>query len=257
MSFLGRAATILNIVAEGRGQLTLSDLSHRSGLPRSSVHRIVQELEREYFVIRASNAGGYALGPAVLKFGMNSSVQLVAGMRPVIASLARSVNENVELAIFSGREVVVVDQIAPPNRLIGISQIGKSFSLHGSCIGKVLLAQLPDARVEEVLPAELIAHTTRTITDHARFADELEEVRATGIAFDREERDVGISAVATCIRNAAGVDQAVAIVAPTVRFAGLERLFVERLHRLRTELPAPRAAASAGSQRVQRVRSAG
>lgn len=247
MSFLSRATTILNIVAEGRGQLTLTDLSHRSGLPRSSVHRIVQELEREYFVIRASSAGGYSLGPGVLKFGMNSNLQLVAGMRPVLASLARSVNENVELAIFSGREVVVVDQIASPSRLLlAVSQVGKSFSLHGSCIGKVLLAQLSDAKVQEVLPEVLTAHTTRTITDHARFAEELDRVRASGIAFDREERDVGISAVATCIRNAAGVDQAIAIVAPTERFNGLERMFVERLRHLQTELSGrqPRVVAS-------------
>lgn len=247
MSFLSRATTILNIVAEGRGQLTLTDLSHRSGLPRSSVHRIVQELEREYFVIRASSAGGYSLGPGVLKFGMNSNLQLVAGMRPVLASLARSVNENVELAIFSGREVVVVDQIASPSRLLlAVSQVGKSFSLHGSCIGKVLLAQLPDSKVQEVLPEVLTAHTTRTITDHRRFAEELDRVRATGIAFDREERDVGISAVATCIRSAAGVDQAIAIVAPTERFNGLERLFVERLMHLQSELSArqPRVVAA-------------
>lgn len=232
MSIFGRATTILNIVAEGRGQLSLTDLSQRSGLPRSSVHRIVQELEREYFVIRSSPAGGYSLGPGVLKFGMNSHLQLVAGMRPVLTSLARAVNENVELAIFSGREVVVVDQVSSTARLHAVTQVGKSFSLHGSCIGKVLLAQLPDWKVREVLPAVLTAHTSRTITDVDRFIAELADVRANNLAFDHEERDVGISAVATCIRNAAGVDQAVAIVAPTERFDVLSKLFVERLTRL-------------------------
>ena len=232
MSIFGRATTILNIVAEGRGQLSLTDLSKRSGLPRSSVHRIVQELERESFVIRSSAASGYSLGPGVLKFGMNSHLQLVAGIRPVLTSLARAVNENVELAIFSGREVVVVDQVSSTARLQAVTQVGKSFSLHGSCIGKVLLAQLPDWKVREVLPATLTAHTNKTITDVDEFLAELAEVRAGNLAFDHEERDVGISAVATCIRNAAGVDQAVAIVAPTERFDVLSKLFVERLTRL-------------------------
>lgn len=232
MSIFGRATTILNIVAEGRGQLSLTDLSQRSGLPRSSVHRIIQELERECFVIRASSAGGYSLGPGVLKFGMNSHLQLVAGMRPVLTSLARAVNENVELAIFSGREVVVVDQVASTARLHAVTQVGKSFSLHGSCIGKVLLAQLPDQKVREVLPDVLVGHTNKTITDVDKFIAELDEVRANNLAFDHEERDVGISAVATCIQNSAGVYQAVAIVAPTERFDVMQALFVERLTKL-------------------------
>lgn len=238
MSIFGRAATILNIVAEGRGQLTLTDLSNRSGMPRSTVHRIVQELEREYFIIRQAPAGGYALGPGVLKFGMNSHLTLVAGMRPTLTSLAQAVNENVELAMFSGREVVVVDQVVSTTRLQAVTQIGKSFSLHGSCIGKVLLAELPDSKVREVLPATLTPHTGRTITDIDAFLQELAEVRATGIAYDHEEHDVGISAVATCVHSAAGVNHAVAIVAPTERFDGRSRLFVERLSALRANAEA-------------------
>lgn len=233
MSIFGRATTILNIVAEGRGQLTLTDLSNRSGMPRSTVHRIVQELEREYFVIRQSPSSGYSLGPGVLKFGMNSHLQLVAGMRPILTALAQAVNENVELAVFSGREIVVVDQVVSTARLQAVSQIGKSFSLHGSCIGKVLLAELPDERVREILPATLTRHTRKTITDPDAFLTELDEVRRTGIAFDREEHDLGISAVATCVHTSAGVNHAVAIVAPTDRFEGRSRLFVERLVALR------------------------
>lgn len=229
MSIFGRAATILNIVAEGRGQLTLTDLSNRSGLPRSTVHRIVQELEREYFVIRQSHAGGYSLGPGVLKFGMNSHLTLVAGMRPTLISLAQAVNENVELAVFSGREVLVVDQVVSTARLQAVTKIGKSFSLHGSCIGKSLLAQLPESKLREVLPATLTAHTAHTITDLDTFLRELEEVRRTGIAYDREEHDLGISAVATTVHSPTGITHAVAIVAPTVRFDSRVKLFVERL----------------------------
>lgn len=234
MSIFGRAATIMNIVAEGRGQLSLTDLSNRSGLPRSTVHRIVQELEREYFVIRAPRGGGYALGPGVLKFGMNSHLTLVAGMRPTLISLAQAVNENVELALFSGREVIVVDQVVSTSRLQAVTKIGKSFSMHGSCIGKVLLAQLPESKVRDVLPVTLQAHTQHTITDVDAFLTELDAVRETGIAFDREEHDLGISAVATIVAGAAGVDHAVAIVAPTDRFDSRVKLFVERLTALQS-----------------------
>ncbi|HWI31703.1 MAG TPA: IclR family transcriptional regulator [Microbacterium sp.] len=235
MSILGRAATILNIIAEGRGRLTLTDLSNRSGLPRSTVHRIVQELEREYFVIRHARAGGYFLGPGVLKFGMNSHLALVAGMRPSLISLAQAVNENVELALFSGREVIVVDQVVSTARMQAVTKIGKSFSLHGSCIGKALLARLPVSKVRDVLPPTLQPHTPHTITDVDAFLEELDRVRQTGIAFDREEHDLGISAVAAIVAGVVGVDHAVAIVAPTERFDGRVRLFVERLKALQAK----------------------
>jgi IclR family acetate operon transcriptional repressor len=242
MSVFGRATMILNIVAEGRGSLSLTDLSHRSGLPRSTVHRVVQELEREYFVIRSSPNGGYGLGPGVLKFGMNSHLQLVAGIRPTLITLAQELNENVELAIFSGREVVVVDQVTSASRLRAVTQVGRSFSLYGSCIGKVLLAQLPTEKVREILPPVLKPHTARTVTDPELFLDELAHIRATGIAFDREEHDAGISAVATCVRTSAGVNQAVAIVAPTERFEERVRGYVERLSHLQEQIDARTAA---------------
>jgi IclR family acetate operon transcriptional repressor len=170
----------------------------------------------------------------VLKFGMNSHLTLVAGMRPTLISLAQAVNENVELAVFSGREVLVVDQVVSTARLQAVTKIGKSFSLHGSCIGKSLLAQLPESKVREVLPATLTAHTAHTITDLETFLRELEEVRRTGIAYDREEHDLGISAVATTVHSPTGITHAVAIVAPTVRFDTRVKLFVERLTALQS-----------------------
>jgi IclR family acetate operon transcriptional repressor len=229
VSTFAKAATILNLLAESRGRLTLTDLARKCGMPRSTVHRIIQELEAEHFVMQASAAGGYVLGPGVLKFGMNSHLQLVAAIRPVLISLAQEVNENVELAVFSGREVVVVDQVASAARLIPVTKVGKSFSLHGSCIGKILLAQLPDARVLEILPKKLAAHTVNTITDVDVLLQELNEIRETNIAFDHEEHDLGISAAATCLRSPTGVSQAVAVVLPTHRFKSRSEAILEGL----------------------------
>jgi len=89
-------------------------------------NRIIRELEDELYVVRVPHRPGYALGPGVLKFGMNAHLRLLAANRAMLAALAREVNENVELAIFSGREVVVVDQIASPDRLRGVTQIGRA-----------------------------------------------------------------------------------------------------------------------------------
>jgi len=227
---IGRATVVLDAIAESRGPLTLTDLATRTRLPRSTVHRVIQSLEEQLYVVRVPERPGYVLGPGLLKFGMNAHLRLLAANRSQLASLAREVNENVELAIFSGREVVVVDQIASPERLRGVTKVGKSFSLHASCIGMALLAQLSDERVTELLPSQLEQFTANTITDRQAVMAELGEVRLSHVAVDIEEHDLGICAVATGMSGPTGATQAIAVVMPTRRFKAKARLVVESLH---------------------------
>ncbi|MDI9888369.1 IclR family transcriptional regulator [Streptomyces sp. HNM0645] len=231
MTDIGRATMVLDAIAESGGPLTLTALTSRTRLPRSTVHRLVQALEHELYVVRMPDRPGYILGPGLLKFGMNAHLRLLAANRGRLSSLAREINENVELAIFSGREVVVVDQIASPERLKGVTKVGKSFSLHASCIGMALLAQLPDERVVRLLPPRLERFTDKTITDREALMTELAEVRRSTIAIDIEEHDVGICAVATGMRGPTGAVQAIAVVMPTRRFKAKVGLVIQSLCR--------------------------
>jgi IclR family acetate operon transcriptional repressor len=232
MTDIGRATAVLDVLAESRRPLTLSDLVSRTRLPRSTVHRLIQALEHELYVVGAAERPGYVLGPGLLKFGMNAHLDLLAANRGRLASLAREVKENVELAVFSGREVVVADQIASADRLRGVTKVGKSFSLHASCIGWALMAQLPGERVERLLPERLERYTERTVTDRAAVLAGVDETRRSGVAVDLEEHDVGICAVATGTRGPTGALQAVAVVIPTCRFRSKAELVVRCLKRL-------------------------
>jgi IclR family transcriptional regulator, acetate operon repressor len=233
---IGRATLVLDAIAEGRGPLTLTDLSTRTGLPRSSVHRVIQALERELYVVRLPDRHGYTLGPGLLKFGMNAHLKLLASNRSALAMLTRELNENVELAIFSGREVVVVDQLASPDRLRGITKVGKSFSLHASCIGMVLLAQLPDEQVSELLRPPLTRFTANTVTDLPTIMARLNGIRSSQIAIDVEEHDLGICAVATAMVGPTGALQAVSVVVPTGRFQDKRDRAIDGLRRLHGRL---------------------
>jgi IclR family acetate operon transcriptional repressor len=233
---LGRVTIILDALAESRYPLSLSDLAQRSGLPRSSVHRVVQSLESELYVVRIPDRPGYVLGPGILKFGMNGHLRLLAANRARLAALAREVNENVDLAIFSGREVVVVDQIASPTRLKGVTKIGQSFSLHASCIGKALLAQLPEERVKELLPVDLEPFTDATVTDLDDLIQELGEIRRSGVAIDIDEHDIGISAVGTGMTGPTGTLQAVAVVMSSHKLADKWDLTIRSLQRINNDV---------------------
>jgi IclR family transcriptional regulator, acetate operon repressor len=226
---IGRATVVLDAIAESRGPLTLTELAVRTSLPRSTVHRLIRELEDELYVVRLPDRPGYVLGPGVLKFGMNAHLRLLAANRATLAALAREVKENVELAIFSGREVVVVDQIASPDRLRGVTQVGKAFSLHASASGMALLAQLTDERVDELLPARPERFTAKTVTDRAALLARLRDIRSSHVAVDIEQHDIGISAVATGLWGPTGALQAISVVMPTPRFKAKAALAIQSL----------------------------
>jgi len=223
---------VLDAIAEGRNPVTLTELAQRTGLPRSTVHRLVQSLEAELYIARVHDRAGYVLGPGLLKFGMNAHRSLVAANHGRLVVIAREVNENVELAAFSGREVIVVDQVASPERLIGVSKLGKSFSLHASAIGLALLAELPDARVEQLLPADLRSFTRGTITNRVQLREELDRVRRSRVAVDFEMHDSGICAIAVATTGSAGTLFAVSVVIPTQRFRNKAAPAAEALLRI-------------------------
>ncbi|MEW1947732.1 IclR family transcriptional regulator [Pseudarthrobacter sp902506025] len=241
MTTLSRVSLVLDALAESRGRLSLSELAARTGLPRSSVHRTIQDLEEELYVVRTPGRPGYALGPGVLKFGMAGHLHLLSANRGQLVSLARATNENAELAIFSGREVVIVDQVASPERLKGVTKVGRSFSLHASCIGKALLAALPAARADDLLPQELERFTDTTITDKVELQAEVELIRRIGLAVDIEEHDRGICALATAMTGPTGALQAIAVVMPTSRFGAKSAAALDGLKELNPAIDLPNA----------------
>ncbi|QII06163.1 IclR family transcriptional regulator [Rhodococcoides fascians A25f] len=232
MADIGRATLVLDAIAESQESLTLTELATRTGLPRSTVHRIARSLENELFVVRGQGRPGYALGPGLLKFGMNAHLRLLSTNRPQMVRVARAVNENVELAVFSGREVVVVDQLASPERLRGVTKVGKSFSLHASCIGMALLAHLPAKQVDDLMSLPLRQFTANTVTDLEELERRLVDIRRTHIAVDVEEHDLGICAVGTGFIGPTGALQAVSVVMPTTRFAQKRAHAIEELQRI-------------------------
>ncbi|BBX90710.1 IclR family transcriptional regulator [Mycolicibacterium boenickei] len=232
MSVLTRATQILNVLAETGCGLSVRELAEATGLPKSTVHRVLQELAACQYVVSNGRVDGYRLGPGVLKLGLNSRRQFVAPMRRALIALARAVNENVDLAILSGGEMLIIEQITATNAIPTMTVVGRTFALHASSIGKALLSQIPPAQARQLLGDNLEAFTPNTITDIDAVLRELIEVRNTGIAFDREEHDLGICAVAIALPHPEGIPQAITIVAPTQRFVRREAAYVAALRAL-------------------------
>jgi DNA-binding IclR family transcriptional regulator len=235
---IARATDVLRALEVEPGGLSLAQIARRVELPRSTVHRIITALEAESLVVPASPSGGYRLGPELARFAASASGELRELVRPFIEQLRYEADETVDLAVLNRDRVFFVDQVAAPHRLQALSAVGVSLPAHCTAIGKALLAGLSDEQVERLLPNRLPAETTNTITDRAELLADLELVRASGVAYDREELTIGISAVGATIRDAGSVVAALSIPVPTARFAGQEERLAEMLLRTCTEVSA-------------------
>jgi len=234
---IARAATVLRTVASD-GPIGLAELAREARLPKSSAHRIAKALEREDLLV-AGVDGRLAIGPGLLRLaGRDAALETL--VRPCLERLQAELAETVDLSVLDGASARFVDQLPAPRRLRAVSAVGDSFPLHCTANGKALLAAMPADEAMALLPRRLEALTPQTIIRRADLREELDRVRAEGVAFDREEHTEGIGAVAACVFDGHRAAGAISVPAPTARFESSAARYARRV----------RAAAAAASQRL-------
>lgn len=216
-----RAADVMRaLYGEPRG-LSLAQIAERVGLPRSTVQRLVAALVRERLLAAASPNGRVRLGPELTRLA-NSRRELTEDLHPYMERLFREFDETIALSVIEGDVQRCIDQIAAPHRLRTEFPVGATLPLYCTANGKALLATLTDAEVVELLPARLKRLTPNTITSRNRLLEELATIRESGVAFDHQERTIGIAAAATAIMDPFGSYAALCLAAPAARYYGRE-----------------------------------
>ena len=222
---------------EGSDGLSLGRLSKQVSLPKSTVQRIVAALDSENLVVSAFPAGRLRLGPALVRIAHSIRFPIAEIARPFLQELSQSTGETVDLSILDGDKAVFLDQIPGSHRLRAVSAVGVSFPLHCTANGKSMLAALSAEELNRLKKKiELRAFTKNSIRSWGRLEEELRTIREMGIAYDREEHSIGISAVGTAIIGFEGEIAAVTIPTPTVRFVEEEPDLVKALQLCRQEI---------------------
>jgi IclR family acetate operon transcriptional repressor len=195
---LRRAAAALDEIAAAPGRLRLVDLGTQLGLAKSTVRRLLVGLVEVGFA-SVDDQGRFALGDRLLGLGSADSAGLAAIFRPTLEQVARATSETVDLSVLRGEQMLFIDQIESAHRLRAVSAIGVRFPMDSTANGKAALAVLDGG--------------------HAR----------SGIAFDRDEHTVGISAAGIAGRTVGGHVVAISVPAPTERFRANEMQIVAAL----------------------------
>jgi DNA-binding IclR family transcriptional regulator len=193
VSVLGRALTLLECFADSDEQLSLAELSHRSGISKATTFRLVRELSDWRYIDRTS--GGLRLG--VRLFELGSQVQPYALLRttsqPILRDLTGSTGRYVHLAVLEGASITYLDKVEPRRGDIALpSRVGGRMPAHCTALGKALLARSSSDVVRAVFENPLVRRTARTVVAPGLLGRELMAVRASGVAFDREEAVLGV-----------------------------------------------------------------
>src|SRR4051794_1593707 len=162
---LERAFTLLELMAEDGGEVPLSRLAIGSGLPLSTIHRLIRTLVARGYV-RQLPSRRYVLGPRLIHLGESSSRALGTWARPHPSSLVDATGETANLAMLDGDRVVYVPQGPSPHPMRMFTEVGRRVHLHCTGVGKVLLSQLPPATARELLVrGGMPGRTPLTVTD--------------------------------------------------------------------------------------------
>lgn len=214
---ISRAAEILRVLKQDNGGLSLGQISDRVGLPRSTVQRIVNALLAEKLIMNTAAEGGLRLGPEIQSLAAAGRVDAAELLRPIMTEIAERTGETVDLALLRDDHLVFVDQVVGTHRVRTVSAVGESFPLISTANGKAALALLDDEMAAILAARELKASQSERAL--SALIAELEEIRATGLAWDFDEHTEGISAVGHGFRDPTGQIYAVSVPVPSYRFS--------------------------------------
>lgn len=226
---IARAAAILRALEDENTGLSLGQIAQRVSLARSTVQRIVAALETEKLVIAATPNGRVRLGPTILRLAASVRSDFISLARPYLERLSAELEETVDLSTVKKDHLVFIDQAVSGQRLRTVSAVGETFPLHCTANGKAYLAQLTDAAIEALIGNVYTSCTPKTLTRLDALLADLKAVRATGVAFDREEHTLGICAAGVAMHDPLGNAVAISVPVPIHRFVNRQALIAERL----------------------------
>jgi len=240
MTSLARGLQVIRAFSEFRRNLTISQISQTTELPRASVRRCLHTLVALGYV--GEDNKRFFLRPQVLTLGHAylASTPLAVMAQPYLDQVSQAVRESCSAAILDGDDIVYVCRSAE-TRIMSISlMVGTRLPAYCTAMGQVLLAHLPEAQIDDYLGrVRLVQRTNRTVTSPAKLMKILVGVRRTGYALLDQELEVGLRSIAVAVRDGRGTVTAAVNVSTHASRVSLEEMkdrFLPLLNRCAADL---------------------
>jgi len=216
-----RLLALLEVIAAKDEFFTLQSLVEEIGLPKPTLHRMLQQLETSGMLQREADSRHYSKGGRLRRLAetllLNDTVH--GARHAVLSRLVEEVGESCNITALSGGEVLYLDRVETSAALRFYLHPGSRVPVHCSASGKLFLAQMTPAQRKRLLESSpLKAFTPNTLTNLQELEAEIETVRQNGVALDDEEFLAGLICIAVLAPAANGRSHlGVAIQAPVMR----------------------------------------
>lgn len=199
-----RAFAILRALITGPSGV--SEVAERTGLPKSTVSRLLATLVEIGAVDQSDTMGLYSLGDVLIDLSAAASPgrNLTSLVHPFLIGLVDEIGEAAGLGVLDGNRVYYLDQVDADHEVQVRDWTGESVDAHVVSSGLVLLANATDDARHEFLSKDLARWTENTVTDPVVLSRRLDDIRRAGFAWVYEEMSEGLNSVAAPIFNHAG-----------------------------------------------------
>lgn len=221
---LNKGFAILDLLAEGRDPLGITDIANRLRFNKGTVFNIVHTLA-DLSILDRTEEGKFRLGTKLYLLGRaaDGNEPLITKVHPYLEAINRRTHLSAFLGIRSGFKAVIIDKVDSAYDIKIHSEVGMRIPLLAGAGGKALLCQIPDAEVDQILSENTLRRfTPNTCVSKKTYREMIKKTRSEGIAFDDEEYIEGIRALAVPLPDGR-TDRQAAIWA-----VGLKRLLSSR-----------------------------
>ena len=206
MTSLARGLIVIQAFTQQSSQMTISQLSVKTGLSRAAVRRCLYTLTKLGFA-GAEDGSRYSLRPRMLTLShtFTTSNTLSSAAQPILERMSTAHRESFSVATLDGEDIVYIARTSVTRVMAVDLHVGSRLPAYCTSMGRVLLAYLPPEQLEQYLARVVLTpHTTRTITSIEKLRLALRNVRRNGYALVDQELEVGLRSLAVPIYAPSG-----------------------------------------------------
>ncbi|MBQ7803095.1 IclR family transcriptional regulator [Rhodococcus sp. (in: high G+C Gram-positive bacteria)] len=203
VSVVGRVSLVLEAF-NAAGPLTLAQVTKKTGIPRSSAHRLLEQLASVGWLARSPEQT-YELGVKAYEMGQAALNQnrLLHHARPVLQAFARRTGYTIQLAVVDAADTVYLAKVNGRTSGPTPTAVGQRVPAHLTAVGRVIMANATVSKSYSLRGRKELSSTSSRETfvgkTSNKLAEELAQIREKGAAFDRGDAFPGIGCVGVSI----------------------------------------------------------
>ena len=225
-----KMARVLDCFGRTSGSLSLTELVERTGMPRTTIHRIVTSLREIGMIDQDGRRGDYRLGLRMFYYGsvVLANLDLNRHAHPHVVALHQVTGEIVHLHMFDGSQMVCIEREEMGEARSTTLTTIEAAPIHCTSVGKAFLAFQDERLVRKIIEEEgLEKRTEHTLITVEALMENLALIRERGYSTDEEEDSIGVQCIGAPLHDSRGrVFASISVTGPT------SRMPLARLHGL-------------------------